>query len=186
MWRKISVLAVLTAVAFGLTGTGSAQALTLPPGDGNVACSATGSVTIVRPRANPTTSKLKIAGNVGGCSYNGTPIPFAGGKTSTIAVGDPARWCQALVHGGTLAKTNVKIVVNRQVVAQVAISVTLAPVVPSGNGSALDLDGTVNTSVATIGVHLALQTDRPITDLCTGAATKVLFSGGVSADWTRN
>jgi hypothetical protein len=183
--RRISVVLVVALASFGIGGSTPAGALTLPPGNGEIACDVAGSVKIVRSVLRPDVARLRIAGRVSNCTYNGTPIPFAGGVSRTVAVSDPATICAVLTNGGTLARSVTRVVAFGSVVGSVSLWVTVSPAVPSGSGSAIDIDGTATVNGITIEVHASVQTDRPVTDLCNGTATYVLYTGGVTASWTR-
>lgn len=185
MLRRLAVLVCVTTASFGALGSGSAGAtITLPPGNGSAVCAVSGNVKVVRSLLNPTVSRLRITGSLSGCSFNGNPIPWTGGTTRTVAVGDPTKWCTALTQGGTIARSVTKVVVLGTVVLQVSVNLTLSPATPSGPGSALELDGTISTSAVTVRVHALVQTDRPVADLCSGA-TGFGFAGSVSGSWTR-
>jgi hypothetical protein len=184
MLRKIAAALTISVASFGLLGTGSAGALSLPPGNGSIACSVAGTVKVARSVVHPTVSHLTISGAVSNCTYNGVAIPFAGGATRTVAVGDPAKWCAVLSQGGTIARSVTRVVAFGHVVGVVSATGTLSPAVPSGSGSAISIDGSFVAKTVTVNGHVSVQTDRPVADLCAGA-TSLSFTGTVSADWTR-
>lgn len=173
---KIGAVTVLSAVTFGVIGAGSAEAITIPNGPGTISCDASGSAKVTP--STPSKSRLGVNASLGNCDYNGTAIPFTGGISRTVGVGQPSKWCTALASGSAAAQTTVKITLGRTVLAQLPIKVTL-----SGSGTDLDATGTWTKAGVTVTLTIDLQADRPIADLCTGST--VNFSGDLSVAWTR-
>lgn len=174
---------VVCIATLGLYGTESASALRLPPGNGAIACDVNGGVTVARS-IRVGTARVKISGAVSNCTYNGTPIPFAGGTSRTVVVGNPTQICNALNQGGTIGKSVTKVVAFGHVVGTLNLSVTLSPAAPSGPGSAIELDGSFVANKITVQGHASVQTDRPVADLCNGAKS-LTYTGSVQASWTR-
>lgn len=184
MLRKLATVLTIGVASFGLFGTTPAGALKLPTGNGSIACSVQGSVNVARSMGSPTVSQLRISGAVSNCTYNGVAVPFAGGATRTVAIGNPAKWCSVLNQGGTITRSVTRVVAFGHVIGVVSGTGTLSPATPSGSGSALSIDGSIAGRNITVAVHLSIQTDRPVADLCAGAKS-LQYSGTASATWTR-
>ncbi len=183
MLRKLLGTGAVAIAVTTLIGVPSANAVTLPPGDGAVSCGITGTVRVVRPVTNPSIAKVVAAGKIAGCTYNGTAIPFVTGVTRTVAVSNPAAVCAALADGTAAARTTITVKVNGSVYGSAAVNVAV-DVSPSSPGSLIEASGT--TTVQGIGITGAItaQTNRPAHDLCTGASV-VTFLGTASLAWDR-
>jgi hypothetical protein len=101
--------------------------------NGSIAGSVQGSVKVARSMANPTVSQLRISGAVSNCTYNGIAVPFAGGASRTVAVGNPAKWCDVLNQGGTITRSVTRVVAFGHVIGVVSGTGTLSPATPSGS-----------------------------------------------------
>jgi hypothetical protein len=182
MLRKLGVLTIAAMSTLGLIGTGTAHAaVRLPAGDGAASCALSGTVKVAKAG---TTGRVQVSGSLSGCTYNGVSIPFVAGTSRSIAPRNAARTCAAIAAGGTVMKTVTKLAYVHNTLLNVTLNLAFSPVTPSGAGSALSLDGTVTAAGASVTVHAALQSDRPLGDLCNGARS-LGFSGTASATWTR-
>ncbi len=184
MIRRFSVsiaAALLAVVGFGAS---PASAVTLPSGDGVVECGVAGAVRVMRPLATPDTWKISARATIGGCTYNGTPIPFAvSGTVSTLVKASPAAVCAALADGAASATTRLIVKVNGTSYVNASIPVSI-DVSPSAPGSLVSVGGSGMINGVTLAASVTAQTDRPVSDLCNGAA-KVAFLGTASLSWDR-
>lgn len=184
MLRKLAAALTISVASLGVLGTAPAGAITLPPGNGSIACSVAGTVKVVRTLAHPTVVHIRVVGAVSNCTYNGVAIPFAGGTSRSVSVGDPTTLCAKLNEGGTLTKSVTRVVAFGRVVGVVSGTGTLSPATPSGAGSAISIDGTFVARTVTVTASVSVLTDRPVADLCNGAKS-LNFTGTVSASWVR-
>lgn len=184
MVRKLLVSSAVALAALALAGVPNAGALTLPPGDGAVSCGIAGTVRVARPLATPDTWKVVVSGTIGGCTYNGLPIPFSvTGTSRTVSVGNPTAVCAALADGSAAARTTVTVKVNGTLYASATVNVDL-DVSPSAPGSLVTVGGAGTIKGVAVDAGVTAQTDRPLADLCHGA-TKVSYLGTAHASWDR-
>ena len=183
MIRKLLATTVITGALFGLVGMSSANAVTIPPGDGQVSCGVAGKVRVVRPVLQPTVAKVIVSATISGCTYNGIAVPFVAGTSRSVILSNPAAVCAALESGSAAARTSFTIEAGGTTYATVAVNAAVS-VTPSPPGSLIDATGSTTINGVAINAHVAAQTDRPLHDLCTGA-TQVLFLGTGSLAWDR-
>lgn len=184
MVRKLLVSSAVALATLALSGVPNAGAVTLPAGDGTVSCGIAGTVKVARPLATPDSWKVVVSGKIGGCTYNGLPIPFSvTGATRTVAVNNPTAVCAALADGTVSARTAVTIKVNSTLYASATVNVNL-DVAPSAPGSLVSVGGSGTIKGIGVDAGVTAQTDRPLVDLCHGA-TKVLYLGTAHLSWDR-
>lgn len=183
MIRKLLGTTVAVAGLLSLVGVPTANAVTLPAGDGQVNCGIGGTVRVVRPIATPSIAKVVVAGKIAGCTYNGNAIPFVTGATRSVVVSNPAAVCAALADGTAYAKTTITVKVNGTLYTTAVVKVEVS-VSPSSPGSLVEASGTTTINSVGLTAQVAAQTNRPVGDLCTGASV-VNFLGTASLAWDR-
>jgi hypothetical protein len=180
-------LAVVLSISIGCLGfaAGSASATAVvPPKAGSISCAVNGSVTVGYPTLQPTIANVVVFGKISNCTYNGIKVPFVGGGTYTIAHVDRTKVCSVLTNGGSFGKDITKVTAFGTTVTLATIKVTLSPAVPSGSGSAINLDGSLTTLSLTVSVHASIVSDQPVGALCGGATNTLNYSGNLSLSWT--